>query len=82
MFFIDRQSSQLLAMRCCKEAIMADVARLVEEHLQHRFDGPTGEPTFARCLSIADKFEAHGMGVVIEELMTRAEMNEYRHRGR
>lgn len=61
---------------------MADVAKLVEEHMQHRFDSPSGEPSFARCLSIADKFEAHGMGIVIEELMTRAELNAYQHSAR
>ncbi len=55
---------------------MADVAKLIEEHLQHR--SVEGEPSFARCLSIADKFVAHGMGIVIEELMSHAELAEYR----
>ena len=56
---------------------MADVARLIEEHLQHRCNGERGEPDFAHCLSISDKFEAHGMGIVLEELMSSAELREY-----
>jgi precorrin isomerase len=67
----------LFAMGCCREANMADVAKLIEEHLQHQCSHTTGEPSFANCLTMADKFEAHGMGVVIEELMSHAEMIEY-----
>lgn len=55
---------------------MADVAKLIEEHLQHRIH-TVGEPSFAKCLTISDKFEAHGLGIIIEELMTTKEMAEY-----
>lgn len=59
---------------------MADVAKQVEQQIEHRYQHEIGEPHFARCLSIADKFEAHGLGVVIEELMTTAELIEHRQR--
>jgi hypothetical protein len=57
---------------------MADVAKMVEEHLQHQHhgNGASEEPNFAKWLNIADKYEAHGLGVLIEELMTQAEMIE------
>ena len=57
-----------------------DVAKQIEEHLQRRCNGASSEPSFAKWLTLADKFEAHGMGVLIEELMSRAELAEYRQR--
>ena len=56
---------------------MADVTKLIDEHLRSRSE-PVLEPSFAKCLSVADKFVAHAMGIVIEELMSSAEMAEYR----
>jgi len=56
---------------------MADVAKQVEEHLQRRYPRAPGEPSFALCLTVADKFEAHGMGVLIEELMSATELIEH-----
>jgi hypothetical protein len=61
------------------EADVADVAKLIEEHLQHRCNCVLDESGFAKCLSIADKYAAHGMGVVIEELMTWTELTAYQH---
>jgi hypothetical protein len=55
---------------------MADVAKQIEEHLKRRYGGP-GEPNFAQYLSVSDKFEAHGLGVLLEELMSTAELMEY-----
>jgi hypothetical protein len=52
---------------------MADVAKMIEEHLQRRSARANGEPNFTRFLNGADQYEAHGMGVVIEELMTPEE---------
>jgi len=57
---------------------MADVSKLVDDHMRRCGNTPAGEPTFARCLHRADKFIAHALGVVIEELMTTAEWIEYR----
>jgi hypothetical protein len=57
---------------------MADVAKQIEEHLRRRYNRGPGEPNFAKCLSVSDKFEAHGLGVLIEELMSTAELIEYR----
>ncbi len=56
---------------------MADVAKPVEGHLQHRSNGSRIEPSFAHCLTISDKFEAHGIGILIEELMSQAEILEF-----
>ena len=57
---------------------MADVAKMIEEHLQHRGNHTKSEPSFVQYLTVADKYEAHGLGVVIEELMTPAEIVKYR----
>lgn len=56
---------------------MADVARLIEEHLRQQCNDERGEPDFAHCLTISDKFEAHGLGIILEELMSSAELREY-----
>ena len=56
---------------------MADVAKQIDEHLRSRPES-IGEPSFAKCLTVADKFVAHGMGIIIEELMSHAELAEYR----
>ena len=77
----------LFSMGCYTEAMMADVAKQdvakqIEEHLQRRCNGASSEPSFANCLTISDKFEAHGMGVLIEELMSRVELAELRRRVR
>ena len=55
---------------------MADVTKLIDEHLRSRTE--ISEPSFAKCLTVADKFVAHGMGIIIEELMSHAELAEYR----
>jgi hypothetical protein len=55
---------------------MSDVARLIEEHLRNRCSSGSDEPDFGRCLTISDKFEAHGMGIILEELMSQAEILE------
>ncbi len=58
---------------------MADVAKQIDQHLRSRSEAEV-EPSFAKCLTVADKFVAHGMGIVIEELMSKAELAEYRQR--
>lgn len=55
---------------------MADVAKLIDEHLRSRSQSEDVQ-SFAKCLTVADKFVAHGMGIIIEELMSTAEMAEY-----
>ena len=58
---------------------MADVAKLIDDHLRGRSES---EPSFSKCLTVADKFVAHGMGIVIEELMSSTELAEYRQSAR
>ena len=55
---------------------MASVANPIEG-LQNPSNGPGSELSFAKCLTISDKFEAHGLGILIEELMSTAEMLEW-----
>jgi hypothetical protein len=62
-----------------READMMDVAKLIEDHIAGRCNCLREEPDFADFLTPSDRFEAHGMGIVLEELMTLAELAEYQH---
>ena len=55
---------------------MAEVAKPIEGRLQNRSNSYRIELSFADCLTISDKFEAHGLGILIEELMSPAEILE------
>ena len=55
---------------------MAQVAKPIEGHLWQRSNSLRIELSFANCLNISDKFEAHGLGILIEELMSPAEILE------
>ena len=55
---------------------MAQVAKPTEVHVQQRSNCSRIELSFANCLSLSDKFEAHGLGILIEELMSPAEILE------
>ena len=57
---------------------MADVAKLIDDHLRIRAEAERDLASFAKCLTVADKFVAHGMGIVIEELMSNTELAAYR----
>ncbi len=54
---------------------MADIGQQITEHLKHREAGTTGR--FHFLLRFPDKFWAHGMGVVLEELLDPNELREY-----
>jgi hypothetical protein len=72
--YINHRSNLLLYT----EATMADVSKLVEEHMRRSGNCGEGEPSFAKCLKSADKFIAHALGIAIEELMSAAEWIDYR----
>ena len=56
---------------------MANVANPIEGRFQNRSNASRIELSFANCLTVSDKFEAHGLGILIEELMSAAEILEY-----
>jgi hypothetical protein len=56
-----------------KEENMADIEKQVDEHLRDRDKG-----RFVHYLNMEDRHFAHGMGIVIEELLTPAELRAHR----